>query len=117
MTLILSLNKLLSYNIFEPIDKNKNDYNQRVTNINEQIVSFLVNHYKCGRLDTPFWRHIQSLESPTSLQKIKNTKELDSSIMKKIFEVATIDNLIFSKSEYQLVDYGHTIKKNKNTLI
>jgi tryptophan halogenase len=117
MTLILSLNKLLSYNIFEPIDKNKNDYNQRVTNINEQIVSFLVNHYKCGRLDTPFWRHIQSLESPTSLQKIKNTKELDSSIMKKIFEVATIDNLIFSEFQYQLVDYGHTIKKNKNTLI
>ena len=117
MTLILSLNKLLSYNIFEPIDKNKNDYNQRVTNINEQIVSFLVNHYKCGRLDTPFWRHIQSLESPTSLQKIKNTKELDSSIMKKIFEVATIDSLIFSEFQYQLVDYGHTIKKNKNTLI
>jgi tryptophan halogenase len=117
MTLIVSLNKLKSYNIFELKDKNKNDYNKRVINISEQIMSFLVNHYKCGRLDTPFWRHIHLLESPTSLQEIKNTKELDSSILKKIFGVSIIDNLMFNQFQYQLVDYGHTIKKNKNTLI
>jgi tryptophan halogenase len=115
MTLITSLNKLQSYNIFEPNDKN--DYNQYVINTSEQIVSFLVNHYKCGRLDTPFWKYVHSLESPTSLQKIKNTKELDNSILKKIFGVTILDNVVFSESQYQLVEYGHTIKKNKNTLI
>jgi tryptophan halogenase len=117
MALIVSLNKLQSYNIFQTNDKNKNDYNKRVINISEQIMSFLVNHYKCGRLDTAFWRHINSMESPISLHKIKNTKELDSFVMKKIFGVSIIDNLMFSQFQYQLVDYGHTIKKKKNTLI
>jgi tryptophan halogenase len=117
MTLIISLNKLKSYNLFQSNNENTNDYNKYVTNISEQIVSFLVNHYKCGRVDTPFWRHINILKSPDSLQKIKNTTELDGSIMKKIFGISNLDSLIFSESQYQLVDYGHIIKKNKPTLI
>jgi tryptophan halogenase len=117
MTLIVSLNKLKSYDIFNPNDENTNDYNKYVTNISEQIVSFLVNHYKCGRVDTPFWRHVNILKSPDSLQKIKNTTELDGFIMKKIFGISNLDSLIFSESQYQLVDYGHIIKKNKSTLI
>jgi tryptophan 7-halogenase len=117
MTLIISLNKLKSYNLFQSNNENTNDYNKYVTNISEQIVSFLVNHYKCGRVDTPFWRHINVLKSPDSLQKIKNTTELDGSIMKKIFGISNLDSLIFSESQYQLVDYGHIIKKNKPTLI
>jgi tryptophan halogenase len=117
MTLIISLNKLKSYNLFQSNNENTNDYNKYVTNISEQIVSFLVNHYKCGRVDTPFWRHINVLKSPDSLQKIKNTTEFDGSIMKKIFGISNLDSLIFSESQYQLVDYSHIIKKNKPTLI
>lgn len=117
MTLIISLNKLKSYNLFQSNNENTNDYNKYVTNISEQIVSFLVNHYKCGRVDTPFWRHVNILKSPDSLQKIKNTTELDGFIMKKIFGISNLDSLIFSESQYQLVDYGHIIKKNKSTLI
>jgi hypothetical protein len=118
MTLISSLNKLQLYNIFESTDENKNDYNKFVTNISEQIVSFLVNHYKCGRLDTPFWKHIHSLESPISLQKIKNTKILRDSTIKKIFGIPPIFNsIVFDKNQYLLVWTGHTIKKNKNSLI
>ena len=117
MTLIISLNKLRLYNLFQSNNENTNDYNKYVTNISEQIVSFLVNHYKCGRVDTPFWRHINILKLPDSLQKIKNTTDLDVSIMKKIFGISNLDSLIFSESQYQLVDYGHIIKKNKPTLI
>jgi tryptophan halogenase len=117
MTLIVSLNKLKSYDIFNPNDENKNYYNKHITNVSEQIVSFLVNHYKCGRIDTPFWRHIDRLESPTSLQKIKNTTKLDTSTIKKIFGISNSDSITFDEYSYELVDYGHIIKKNKTTLI
>ena len=80
-------------------------------------MSFLVNHYKCGRVDTTFWQYIDSLELPISLQNIKNTKRLDSSVIKKIFGISNVDSLIFSEFQYELVDYGHTIKKKKITLI
>jgi tryptophan halogenase len=117
MTLIVSLNKLKSYDIFNPNDENKNYYNKHITNVSEQIVSFLVNHYKCGRIDTPFWRHIDRLESPTSLQKIKNTTKLDTSTIKKIFGISNSDSITFDEYSYELVDYGHIVKKNKTTLI
>jgi tryptophan halogenase len=117
MTLIVSLNKLKSFDIFNPNDENKNYYNKHITNVSEEIVSFLVNHYKCGRNDTPFWRHIDGLESPTSLQKIKNTTKLDTSTIKKIFEISNSDSITFGEHSYELVNYGHTIKKNKITPI
>jgi hypothetical protein len=117
MTLIESLNKLLSFNIFKSSDSNRDYYNRYVTNISEQIVSFLVNHYKCDRLDTPFWRYVYELESPLSLQKIKKIKELDTTNIKKIFNINRKDSVAFTEKSYQIVDYGHIISKKKSTLI
>jgi tryptophan halogenase len=117
MTLIISLNKLKSLDVFNLNDENVDYYNKHITTISEQIVSFLVNHYKCGRVDTAFWQYIDSLESPISLQNIKNIRGLDSSVIKKIFGISNLDSLIFSEFQYELVDYGHTIKKKKITLI
>jgi tryptophan halogenase len=120
MTLIESLTKLRSFNIFELSDLNRDYYNRNVTNISEQIVNFLVNHYKCERRDTPFWRYVNELESPLPLQKIKKIKkikELDTIDIKKIFNINRKDSAVFSEKNYEIVDYGHIISKKKSTLI
>ena len=117
MTLIESLNKLKSFNIFKSNDYDRNYYNEYVITISEQIVNFLVNHYKCDRNDTPFWKYVDELKSPSALQKIKTIKELDIKSIKKIFNINDRDIVVFTEKNYLTVDYGHTIKKNKYTLI
>lgn len=117
MNLIASLNKLQSFNIFEVDDNDRTQYNNYIVTVSEQIVSFLVNHYKCDRTDTSFWRYINQLKSPISLQKIKNEKELNIPNIKKIFNISNSDSIVFSEKNYQIVDYGHMLEKRKVSII
>lgn len=117
MTLIESLNKLQSFDIFDASAKDIDYYNDYVTTMSEQIVSFLVNHYKCDRFDTPFWRYINNLKSPVSLEKIKNETDLNISIIKKIFGISKSDLIVFSEKNYNIVDFGHFVKKKKVSII
>jgi tryptophan halogenase len=117
MTLVESLNKLTKFNIFEKNPTNINDYNIFVQSISEQIVNFLLNHYKCDRVDTPFWRHINQIKLTPELEKIKSQGKMDIKEIKKLFNVHRSDNVVFGGKNYEVVNYGHQIKKQKKSLI
>lgn len=117
MSLIFSLKKLSSFDIFSYDKLEVDEYNEYVTNMSDQVVTFLTNHYRCDRDDTPFWRYIHSKEILGTLKKIKDNKDLDDNKIREIFQKDINDFLIFGQINYQTVDYGHKVGKWRNSLI
>jgi hypothetical protein len=118
MTLILSIYKLgnIGLDNFNDIDA-RNHYNAYVNDVNYQCMLFVRHHYNCGRLDTDYWRDINSLEMPIELSNILD-KLYDIKDDKELLEIINpnSESPIFGLYNYQIVKHGH---KNKtiNTLI
>lgn len=118
MTLIMSLEKLSTYDIFSNNDSNRKAYNRFAISISEQVVTFLLNHYKCGRIDTPFWKYLNDMELTSNLKKIKKHEKLTYKKIKKIFNIEKeAGYVVFGNRNYEIVDYGHQIKKESKTLL
>lgn len=116
MGLIMSIEKLMRLNIFEKNKKDIEEYNDFVESSNKQIVYFLMHHYNCGRLDTPFWRYVNSIELPEMLKKMRSDDGFDVDEVKKYFKIKN-DKLIFGGKNYHSVTGGHQFKKVIKTLI
>jgi tryptophan halogenase len=67
MTSIMFLKNLLDYDFDE---KNRDEYNEKMLNINEQNMLFVRHHYTCDRVDTEFWRHYKNLPLPNKLMEL-----------------------------------------------
>jgi tryptophan halogenase len=116
MGLIISLDKLNKYNIFEKNKENIEDYNRFVISNSEQIVTFLMHHYNCGRNDSPFWEKINQIELPEVLKKIRSEQPFEKTVFESFFNVKN-DKLIFGEKNYATVTGGHKSKKIEKTLI
>lgn len=117
MTLIISLLKISDHDIFSFKKSSRDKYNDDIVLISNQIVNFLINHYKCGRTDTPFWEKIDKMEIPTELKMIKNHEKLDLDKIREAFGIDTKGSVVFGEKSYKTVDLGHLGKKKKVSLI
>jgi len=117
MSLIASLSKLSSYEILEARESEIVEYNDYVLSLSDQIVNFLVNHYKCDRKDTDFWRYINKMDIPGPLKKIKSYHNLDDNKIKEAFGINTKEPIVFGDKSYRVVDLGHRGNKRNHTLI
>jgi len=117
MTLIWSVLKLHNLGGIEN-ETNRERYNEFVRDVNYQSMLFVRHHYNCGRVDTKFWRDIQSTKNPIELQammdigfaNIKSTSEMMNIINPKS------ELPIFDMENYTTVSYGQR-QKNKKTII
>jgi tryptophan halogenase len=117
MTLIWSVLKLHNLGGIEN-ESNRDRYNEFVRDVNYQSMLFVRHHYNCGRVDTKFWRDIQSTKNPKELQtmidigfaNIKTTSEMMDIINPKS------ELPIFDIENYTTVLYGQR-QKNKKTII
>lgn len=117
MTLIASLSRILKCDVFNAKKSSRDKYNSDIVSISNQIVNFLVNHYKCGRTDTPFWKKIDEMEIPYELKMIKEYQKLDIDKIRESFGIDTKDPVVFGEKSYRTVDIGHLGKKKKKSLI
>jgi len=71
MTSIMFLKSLLSFNFDE---SNRELFNQKMLNINDQNLLFVRHHYSCDRVDTQFWLDYKNNPLPDKLKKMYNPK-------------------------------------------
>lgn len=64
MTSIMFLKNLLNYNFDE---KYRDEYNEKMLNVNEQNMLFVRHHYICDRVDTQFWIDYKNNPLPEKL--------------------------------------------------
>lgn len=64
MTTIMFIRCLMNLNWDE---KNRDEFNGRMLNVNEQNMLFIRHHYHCDRDDTQFWRDIKNNTQPQKL--------------------------------------------------
>lgn len=116
MGLIISMEKLITLKIFEGNEYTREEYNKFVSSNNEQIVTFLMHHYNCGRKDTEFWRDVDKIELPDVLKFVRSGNTFDPPTIKKMFKLERGD-LIFGEKNYRVVDYGHRAKKKEKSFL
>ena len=112
MTSIMELKKLKDFNWDE---KYRDEFNQRMININEQNMLFVRHHYNCSRTDTQFWRDYKNIEQP---EKLMNLYYKYSGKFKNLRNQELVKNFAFSESDISNFNWDSwfTIYKCKNTI-
>jgi tryptophan halogenase len=67
MTSIMFLKGLLDYNFDE---KYRDEFNEKMINVNEQNMLFVRHHYTCSRDDSDFWKYYKNLPLPDKLLEL-----------------------------------------------
>ena len=117
MTSIMFLKALLSFNFDE---SNRELFNQKMLNVNDQNLLFVRHHYSCDRVDTQFWLDYKNNPLPDTLKKMYNPKtnefknlgNLD--IRNLIADAGNISN--FNWDSWIMVHKGKTKKYSKNLI-
>ena len=98
------------WNLNENNDFQKEKFNKDMNNANEEIIDFLLMHYKSGRNDTAFWKKHQE-------DKTTYTKSLDEKLVRwknGIFYENEKDCLIFNLESWAQVAIGlNLVNKSK----
>lgn len=110
MTTCIQLNEL-----YKTKFKDKEKYNSRILDSNQQITSFINYHYQCSRKDTHYWEKVDSLPLYPLLKTILSSLPLGRHAFNKAASIFGVDNIVFDYNSYLLLE-NNNFKKTPTLL-